>query len=413
MWGDMDALDVNSFPDDVEYEYIDEPEGVTQLCTLLQELEPQECIGLDTEFMRVTCYYPQFALMQLAIRQVNYLVDVWMLEGEVQPIIEALCHTKAKVLAFASSEDIELLAHEARRINCDRTLPEHFYDLQLMLAFCGHSYGRGLNFALQEFLGVNLAKSCTLSNWLARPLSNDQLIYSALDVEYLEPLYHKLEALITPTNMRYFCAEMDYIVHSYDIEPNPEEAYLSIPAAGMLNDKELNTLYYLARDRMLQAQLDNEALNRVITTKAMWKLARYLPRSKRELEHQGVKSGTVRVYGDKILAWLNAARVAPRYDGLTMPLDYYSHQSEMKENFNQLRHTVSTRMASSGIRSEILLKKQLFNDYFRAKALGETPLLQQSWRLELLGQIDVPLEPIVHESSDLTGVTVPAYLQAQ
>ncbi len=409
----MDALDVNSFPEEVEYEYIDEPEGVTQLCALLQELTPDECVGLDTEFMRITCYYPMFALLQLAIRRVNYLVDIWMLEGSVQPIIEALCHTKAKVLAFACSEDIELLAHEARRIHCARTLPEHFYDLQLMLAFCGHSYGRGLNFALQEFLGVNLAKTCTLSNWLARPLTQEQLIYSALDVEYLEPLYHRLSAVITPTNLRYFHAEMDYIVHSYDQEPDPDEAYLSIPAAGLLNDKELNTLYYLARDRMVQAQLDNEALNRVITTKAMWKLVRYLPRSKRELEHQGVKSGTVRVYGDKILAWLNAARVAPRYDKLTLPLDYFSHQCEMKENFNLLRHTVNTRMVGSGIRSEVLIKKMLFNDYFRAKALGETPLLQQSWRFELLGPIDVPLEPIVHENQDLSGVTVPAYLQAQ
>lgn len=409
----MDALDQNSFPEDVEYEYIDDSAGVTQLCSLLQELGSEECIGLDTEFMRVTCYYPMFALLQLAIRKVNYLVDIWMLEGSVQPLIEALCHTQAKVLAFASSEDIELLAHEARRINCDRTLPEHFYDLQLMLAFCDHSYGRGLNFALQEFLGVNLSKSCTLSNWLMRPLTDEQLIYSALDVEYLEPLYHKLMAIISPTNFRYFQAEMDYIVHSYDKEPDPEEAYIAIPAAGMLNERELNVLYYLARDRMLQAQLDNEALNRVITTKAMWKLARYLPRSKKELEHQGVKSGTVRVYGEKILSWLNAARVAPRKDNLVLPLDYYSHQREMKENFNQLKHIVSQRMIGSGIRSEVLIKKMLFNDYFRAKALGQTPLLQQSWRLELLGSIEVPLEPIAHDdSSSLNGITVPAYLQA-
>ena len=409
----MDALDLNSFPEDVEYEYIDEAEGVTQLCALLQELEPEECIGLDTEFMRVTCYYPMFALLQLAIRRVNYLVDIWMLEGSVQPIIEALCHTKAQVLAFACSEDIELLAHEARRINCDRTLPENFYDLQLMLAFCGHSYGRGLNFALQEFLGVNLTKSCTLSNWIMRPLSDEQLIYSALDVEYLEPLYLKLKQVISPTNFQYFIAEMHDLVHSYDAEPEPDEAYLSIPAAGMLNDKELNVLFYLARDRMLQAQHDNEALNRVITTKAMWKLARYLPRSKKELEHQGVKSGTVRVYGDKILAWLNAARVAPRQEHLTLPYDYFSHQREMKENFNQLKQVVNERLSGSGIRPEVLLKKQLFNDYFRAKALGETPLLQQSWRLELLGPIEVPLEPLEPENNVLSGVTVPAYLQAQ
>lgn len=379
---------------DVDYVFIDTASQVLEVCHIIDSLTADDIIGLDTEFMRVTCYYPDFSLMQLAIKGKNYLIDVWMLEGKVQPLIESLCHTEAIVLAFACNEDIELLSYEARRINCDTILPKRIYDLQLMLAFCGHSYGRGLNFALQEFLGITLAKDCTRSNWTNRPLSNEQLNYSALDVEYLEPLYFKIKEVISERNFNFFIEEMEYIRSRYVEDINENDAYLSIPASGMLNEKELNVLQYLARERLELARSENQALNRVITSKSMWQLARFLPRSKRELEHRGVKHGTIRQYGDLIVKWIAQAKTAPIYPNLTIPYDYFSHQRAMQENFECLKKAISKGLENSNICPQVLLKKQLLNDYFRAKALGQTPLLQQSWRLELLGKIDIPLEPM-------------------
>lgn len=396
----------------VDYIFINSAQQIPELCQLLDSLTSTDIIGLDTEFMRITCYYPDFSLMQLAIKGNNYLVDVWMLEDHVKPIIESLCHTKAIVLTFSCSEDIELLSHEGRRINCEMILPARIYDLQLMLAFCGHSYGRGLNFALQEFLGITLAKDCTRSNWTERPLSDEQLIYSALDVEYLEPLFLKIKDIISERNFRFFEAEMDYIRSRYVADIDENDAYLSIPASGLLNDKELNILQYLARARLELARNENHALNRVITSKAMWQLARYLPRSKRELEHRGVKSGTIRQFGDLIIKWIAEAKNAPRYPNLTIPYDYFSHQRSMQENFECLKRAITKGLENSDICSQVLLKKQLLNDYFRAKALGQTPLLQTSWRLELLGPIDIPIEPMTHniESEDLKDMPSPDYV---
>lgn len=386
--------------EDVGYIFVDQGSLARELCDLIDSLQEGDFIGLDTEFMRVTCYYPDFSLLQLAIHGNNYLVDVWMLEGKVQPIIESLCRTKATVLTFSCSEDIELLAHEARRIQCTPTLPERLYDLQLMLAFCGHSYGRGLSFALQELLGISLSKDCTRSNWTHRPLTEEQLVYSALDVRYLEPLFYEIRKRMSDRNFSYFVQEMDYIRSQYDEEMDEDDAYLSVTAAGMLSERELNILYYLARERLLFAQQENQALNRIITSKAMWQLARYTPRSKKELEHRGVRHNTVRLYGDTILKWISQARLAPRYEHLTIPYDYFSHQRAMQGNFDHLKKVVGERIVGSNICPQVLLRKQLLNDYFRAKALGEVPLLQQSWRLDLLGPIDVPLEPMQHESEE-------------
>lgn len=384
----------------MNYTFVDQGALVHELCELIDSLSENEFIGLDTEFMRITCYYPDFSLLQLAIRGTNYLVDVWMLEGKVQPIIESLCQTRAKVLVFACSEDIELLAHEARRIQCKPTLPLCLYDLQQMLAFCGHSYGRGLSFALQDFLGVSLSKDCTRSNWTHRPLTREQLVYSALDVQYLEQLFHAVRERMSDRNFLYFEQEMDYICSQYNEEEDEDDAYLSVSAAGMLSEKELNILYYLARERMIYAQQENQALNRIITSKAMWQLARYTPRSKKELEYRGVRHNTVRLYGDIILNWIKQARQAPIYEHLTLPYDYFSHQRSMQCNFDCLKKVLRERIAGSDICPQILLKRNLLNDYFRSKALGKIPLLQQSWRLNLLGEIDVPLEPMVRDDEE-------------
>lgn len=398
---------------DVAYTFIDDSHRLNELCDLIDSLESTDVIGLDTEFMRVTCYYPDFSLMQLAIKGRNYLVDVWMLEGDVKPIIESLCETEAVVLAFACSEDIELLAHESRRTNCSRVLPKRIYDLQLMLAFCGHSYGRGLNFALQEFLDVTLAKDCTRSNWTRRPLTEEQLIYGALDVHYLESLYLKIREVISDRNFRYFTEEMDFIKSRFNEDVSEDDAYLSVAAAGMLSEKELNILYYLAKQRLIYAQQENQALNRIITSKAMWQLARYTPRSKKELEHRGVKPGTVRQYGDVILKWISQARVAPRYPNLTIPYDYFSHQRLMQENFECLKRVIAKGLEGSNICQQVLLKKTLLNDYFRSLALNQTPILQTSWRKELLGDIDVPLEPIIREYDEELSefLTPPPYIE--
>lgn len=373
---------------------VDNDAALKELCTQLSSVTNHDFIAVDTEFMRITCYYPDFSLMQLAVGHKIYIVDVLQLSS-INDVIAALCETEAKVLVFSGAEDLELLAREARRIGCKKFLPDTIYDLQLMMAFCGHSFGRGLNFALQGFLGITLAKDCTRSNWNVRPLSSEQLVYGALDVFYLERLFHAIRERMSDRNFAFFEQEMQYVRSHYEYDIDENEAYLTLSAAGMLTDKELNILQFLAKQRILKAREENCALNRVITTKAMWQLAKFTPRNKKDLERRGVKHGTVLKYGDQILSWLNQAKNAPRYPNLTIPYDYFSHQREMQENFDCLRRELTKRIAGSGICPQVIMRKHFLNDYFRAKSLGQVPLLQQSWRYELLGPLDVPLEPIL------------------
>lgn len=380
---------------EVTYQVVDNKDSLRELCALVESLEPQDFISLDTEFMRITSYYPDFSLLQLAIKGQNYLVDMWVLGEQALPLIVALCHTTAGVLSFGSIEDIGLIALWARKAKCTPVLPMRFYDLQLMLSFSGQNKVFGLREALQSLLGVTLNKEYTRSNWTQRPLATEQLRYSALDVNYLEPLYHLIYERMPVQNFSYFVEEMHHICGQFVEEDDPDEAYLSISAAGMLSLKELNVLHYLARERMIYGMQHNQALNRVITSKAMWQLARFTPSNKQELLRRGVNSSAVRRHAPMILEWIKAAKRAPQYEHLTIPYDYFSHQRALQENFDYLKKQIRERLQQTRALDEhLLLRKSLLNDYFRSLYLGTTPLLQQSWRLKVLGKLDVPLEPL-------------------
>ena len=49
--------------EDVGYIFVDQGSLARELCDLIDSLQEGDFIGLDTEFMRVTCYYPDFSLL--------------------------------------------------------------------------------------------------------------------------------------------------------------------------------------------------------------------------------------------------------------------------------------------------------------------------------------------------------------
>ncbi|KOO10914.1 ribonuclease D, partial [Vibrio xuii] len=65
-------------------------------------------------------------------------------------------------------------------------------DTQVMAAFLGHGLSTGFASLVESFLNVELDKSESRTDWLARPLTDKQLDYAAADVFYLYPLYEKL-----------------------------------------------------------------------------------------------------------------------------------------------------------------------------------------------------------------------------
>jgi ribonuclease D len=153
----------------------------------LLELMPHApaTFGLDTEFMRISTFYPRLALIQVVFGERIALIDP-AAEIELDALGAVLAEPGRIVVMHSASEDLEALATRFPRGIAQ------LFDTQIAAAFAGLGAGLGYQKLVREILGVELPKAETRSDWLRRPLTPQQLEYAAHDVEHLPALHAAL-----------------------------------------------------------------------------------------------------------------------------------------------------------------------------------------------------------------------------
>jgi ribonuclease D len=152
-------------------------------------------IGLDTEFIRERTYWPQLALVQIALGDSTdpgasgeiLLVDP-LVPGMPDALAPLLADPAVLKLMHSPSEDLVAFQHACG------VLPVSLFDTQAAAALCGIGGGMGYQKLVQEVTGVALEKGETRSDWLRRPLSPSQLDYAADDVRHLHTIHLVLQA---------------------------------------------------------------------------------------------------------------------------------------------------------------------------------------------------------------------------
>ena len=158
---------------------------------------PPATIGLDTEFIRERTYWPQLALVQIALGEGEAAAsagDVLL----VDPLVPGMCEALAPLLAdpsvlkimHSASEDLVAFKHACG------VLPAPMFDTQIAAALAGVGGGMGYQKLVQAITGVALTKGETRSDWLRRPLSASQLEYAADDVHHLHALHRHLDTTL-------------------------------------------------------------------------------------------------------------------------------------------------------------------------------------------------------------------------
>lgn len=169
--------------------WIVEDAALRQHC---EEWSHLSMIALDTEFMRVDTFYPIPGLIQVADEKACYLIDPLKIT-DMSPLARILTNTSIIKVLHAASEDLELFRHHCGAV------PEPLLDTQVAAAFAGWGFSMGLQRIVEKALQIQLGKGHTRSDWLQRPLSQEQILYAALDVAYLpaiaKQLTHELNEL--------------------------------------------------------------------------------------------------------------------------------------------------------------------------------------------------------------------------
>lgn len=150
----------------------------------------EKFIAVDTEFVREELDVPALCLIQIATNSNVYVIDV--LSVNIGFLSKIFADDALLKVFHSGRQDIEILQQNGLEI-------KNVYDTQLYEMVLSTNENVSYQFLVDKYLGKSIKKSCSMSNWLQRPLSKKQIKYSVGDVSYLREIYQhqkrKLEEL--------------------------------------------------------------------------------------------------------------------------------------------------------------------------------------------------------------------------
>ena len=330
--------------------------SLLEICNLAQQ---QSAVALDTEFMRVSTYFPKLGLIQLYDGECVSLIDPLAIT-DFSPFVALLSNPKVLKILHSCSEDLLVFLQEFDQ------LPRPMIDTQIMARFLGLGTSAGLAKLAQQYLNVEIDKGATRTNWIKRPLSDIQLQYAAGDVWYLLPLYHILEKELAKTPWEQAviddCELALSKTHKLQ-ERDSEKAYLDIPNAWKLNPLELSRLRILAQWRQNVGIERDLALSYIVKSDNLWKVAKNNPRNTSEMLEMGLTENEVRVRGKKILQLLAQARRMSSND-YPEPIERISEDPRYKKTIRLLQEKVNS-LTPEGLTPEIVASKRTLEELIK------------------------------------------------
>ena len=334
-------------------------------------------VGLDTEFVRERTWWPQLALVQLALDERILLVD---------PLVPGMCEALAPLLAdsavlkvmHSASEDLVALKHACG------VVPAPLFDTQIAAALAGIGAGVGYQRLVQDTLGVALPKGETRSDWLRRPLSPSQLEYAADDVRHLFALHDDLEGRLSTLGRRAWleedCARMVANAQRDELERWP---HLSLRAAQFLDATAQQRLLRLLRWRDAYARDNDRPRNWILDNELAATLARTPPVDLAALQ---ARLDAQPKAPRKLAAQIWRALATPLPDEGEAPLARSEERD--KAALRRLQDAVAARSAELGLPDGVLASRRWLQ-----------PLLEGDWPGPLAGwrraQLEAAIAPLL------------------
>jgi ribonuclease D len=255
----------------VEPVWIDAP---AQLAELVRTLADEPRYALDTEFHGERSYWPHLALIQIAWPTGVALVDP--LTVDVAPL-GALLAGPGCMVAHAADQDLSILE---RACGC---APSQLFDTQVAAGFIGMGTP-SLAATVEKLLGTRLTKGDRLTDWTRRPLSVEQRLYAAADVEYLLALHDELVTRLNAVGrLEWATDECEERRQRIRQRPDAETAWWRIKGARQLRGNGRGVAQKVAAWRERTAEGLDVPARFVLSDLALAGIVQRPPRSREDL----------------------------------------------------------------------------------------------------------------------------------
>lgn len=331
-------------------------------------------VALDTEFVRESTFYPIPGLVQLGTEAGCWLLDPLRIT-DWSPLSEIFADQKIIKTAHACSEDLELF------LLLVGTLPQPLFDTQVGAALAGHGFGLSYQALVDRLLGIAVEKDHTRSNWIARPLSEAQCHYAALDVAWLGPMYrHLASELAERERLEWWREEGERLIATAGDAVAPEAYYRKLSAGWRLRGMQVAALQALCDWRERKARQQDVPRGWLLKDHECLEIARRLPMSMAELAQvPELQPKRLREHGSTVLAILEAVRDS---DPASWPEPVASPLSrEESGRLKRMRNWCDARAAELGVAPEMMARKRDCEQLLRS---GQLPPTLLGWRQPLV-----------------------------
>ncbi len=360
-----------------------------------QQWRQLSAVAVDTEFVRTDTFYAKLGLIQLSDGDQCWLIDP-LAVSDLSPLTQMFRNPAITKIFHAPSEDLEILMSA---LDC---LPAPLFDTQVAAALTGFGFSRGYAALVKTLLAVELDKHETRSDWVKRPLTNQQLHYASEDVYYLAALYPLLHSRLEQMNRSPWMAEemQSLLMKSAEAE-DADSYYLKIKAAWQLDRSRLQLLQRLCSWREREARQRDRPRNRIVADKLLFEIARTQPGTIRELRNlEGVHPRTVRVFGETLIGLVAKAGgdSCHHLEPVEQPLP-----KSAAPVLKKLRATVLTASQEHDLPPEVLATRRDLETIARSIRENRAQLLPDKlltgWRFRVVGASLLDLAQHIQQST--------------
>lgn len=359
---------------------------------LVDLLNREPLIAIDTESNSLFAYREQVCLIQISTRAHDYIIDPLAVK-DLQALGPILANPQVEKVFHAAEYDLICLKRDyGFTFN-------NLFDSMVSARIIGRKQ-IGLGSLLEDFFGVQVDKKYQRANWAERPLPQEQLEYARNDTHFLPALRDNMIDLLKDQDhwveAQEVFAELTHVLathHGFDAD-----AFWRINAARELSSRQMAVLreLFILRDQI--AQQRNLPPFKIITDEGLVHIIQAEPV---DIEDLAVIHG---------VGWRNAERYGRQIfsaidNGLHAKLPRRPEpervDQEVSARFDVLHRWRKTRAAERGVESDVIVPKDTLWSLARspARTLGDLdhvpglgPWKRTQYGAELIKLLAEPLE---------------------
>ncbi|WLG12746.1 HRDC domain-containing protein [Psychrobacter cibarius] len=345
-------------------------------------------VALDTEFIKRDTYYPRLALVQLNTGNHIYLLDAPQLQ--LTELWQALAKVDVAIW-HACGEDLGIFYLLS---GCPPLT--NIFDTQIALSYLTGQLQMGYQQALDDQLDMHIDKEQSQSDWLQRPLSDEQEQYAIDDVRFLPALYLSLEYALKKQGLYdYVWADCQlYASDLYDAQHVEDSAMYLTMADYRYTSQQMAILQAVATWREELARSTNQPRTFVIKKQAVREIITERPSNMRELAHKTtMHRSMLRLYGEELLKVINQAKnlhPAEFPDCLLPP-----YRSKNKVLSKAVQQAIDEHARTIGVPASVLMRKKWLGQLYEViafdKELSELPEGLKGWRNDWVMNTLIPV----------------------